>query len=119
MIKENEVVIGDQASIKLGLLAAVVSLGIGMFCGAIWWTASWSSSIQVKLDNIVLSLSQASEKDKAQNIDILDLQKRISAIEIGGSPALRSMDTELKLIRKEFDAHVAKPNHVSLSSSSP
>ena len=99
--------ISENTSVKLGLLIALGTALISLLCGGIWWIASWSASVQVKLDNISILLNQATSNDKTQANELAEMEKRINTIELVGSQPLKTLETELKELRKEFERHSA------------
>lgn len=81
-MKRGFMIITENTSIRLGLLIAFLGLGLAGIFGAVWWAASWSSSVNVKLDVIMA-------------------EQKLS------STQFQSLQTQLYELRKDFELHKA------------
>jgi hypothetical protein len=101
--------ITEQTPIKLGLLLAVFSVSAASILGACWWAASWTSTVNVKLDNILLQQAGITTANGAIIKDVEDLKAWRKLIDTVGSPTVYPQLQEIKLqileIRKEIEAH--------------
>lgn len=67
--------ISENTSIRLGLVIAFLGLGLAGVLGAVWWAASWSSSVNVKLDVILAEQKVNSSQFQALQGQLYELRK--------------------------------------------
>lgn len=101
-------IISDRTPIRFGLLLSVVTICLGVLLGACWWSASWTSSVNVKLDNILIQNAAAAQLQAKINDDLAELKAWRKLIDANGSVQLQQTAKEVELLKKEIELHKIK-----------
>lgn len=99
--------IGESTGIKLGLVLTIIALlggGLTTIGLGVWWASGLTADVK-NMQTMLVGLTTTSSKNGS---DIEDLKRRLTTLEVAGSPKAGMLEREIQDIRRMIEVHMSK-----------
>lgn len=78
--------ISENTQVRLGLLISILAVSLGALFSAIWFTASWTTRVQTRLDAILVEQKLSTSQFQLLQLQVNQLQKEFDLYKVTNQP---------------------------------